>query len=72
MQEQPNEQQQPKGPNERYIINSLQNQLAQSAYKIAEGDAIIAEMTIRMQELKKDNENLREELKNKGGGKNNK
>ena len=69
MSEQPKGQQ-PKQLNKDYMISSLKRQLADSAHQIAEGDAIIGELTVRLQELEKDNENLRKELtKNERGDK---
>lgn len=65
MQEQPKEQKQPKGPNTKFMINSLQNQVAESAYKIAEGEAIMGEMAMKIQELEKDNKALRESIAGK-------
>lgn len=62
MSERPKEQQQPKQLNKDYMINSLKRQLADAAHQIAEGDAIIGELTIKIQELEKDNKNLRDSI----------
>ncbi|MCR1833048.1 hypothetical protein NSA56_01385 [Oceanobacillus caeni] len=66
------QQQQPKGPNKDFMINSLRNQLSEATLKVAEGDAILGEYFIQLQqkderikELEKDNEELRKQLAGK-------
>ncbi|MFD1350136.1 hypothetical protein [Oceanobacillus caeni] len=65
-------QQHPKGPNKDFMINSLRNQLSEASLKVAEGDAILGEYFIQLQqkderikELEKDNEELRKQLAGK-------
>lgn len=71
-------QQQPKGPNKDFMINSLRNQLSEATLKVAEGDAILGEYFIQLQqkderikELEKDNEELRKSIADKEKGKKN-
>jgi len=72
------QQQQPKGPNKDFMINSLRNQLSEASLKVAEGDAILGEYFIQLQqkderikELEKDNEELRKSIADKEKGKKN-
>lgn len=72
-QQQPNQEAQGKQINPEHVINSLSAQIADISKKSAQKDAVIIELNQQVMELKKDNENLREALKdNERGDKNEK
>lgn len=49
--------------NPEHVINSLANRLTNAQVESAEKDAVIIALSQENEELKKDNENLREQLK---------
>ncbi len=53
--------------NPEHVINSLANRLTNAQVELAEKDAVIIEMSNRIKELGKDNENFKEQLKNDDG-----
>lgn len=53
--------------NPDHIINSLANRLTNAQIELAEKDAAIIEMSNKIKELEKDNENFKEQLKNDEG-----
>jgi len=49
--------------NVEHVINSLANRLTEVNVELANKDAVIIDMSEQISELKKDNENLKEQLK---------
>ena len=56
---------QPKQLNPDHIINSMANRIGNLTIEIAQKDAVIIEQNQQIEDLKKDIENLRNELKEK-------
>lgn len=50
--------------NPDHVINSLAGRLTNAQVELAEKDAVIIEMSNKIKELEKDNENFKEQLKN--------
>ena len=58
--------------NHEHVINSLANKLVNAEVESSEKDAVIIALSQENEELKKDNENLREQLKENTRKKDNK
>jgi len=53
----------PKEINYEHVINSLANKLTDAEIESSKKDAVIITLTTELQELQKDNKNLKEQLK---------